>query len=387
MIDKIKNLGQIYTPLDIVKLMFGLSTNDGDILEPSCGDGAFSEYIRNHSDRFITSYEIDPVNRKRGVIIGDFFDINENQKYSTIIGNPPYVSFKNIIKSTLDKIQSKNYLNSFDIRSNLYLFFIRKCIQHLEYKGEIIFITPRDFIKATSSSKLNNLIYQLGTITHWLEYGDDVLFKGYSPTVVIWRFQKDNFSRETKTKDGTRQFSLTDGQISFTNNVNTIKFSDLFFVKVGAVSGLDSVFTSDKGNQQFVCSFTKKTGNLKTMFYNIKHDDLLPFKSKLINRKIKKFDENNWWQWGRSLYESNLPRIYVNCKTRDNKPFFLNNCNYYDGSVLAIFPKKEINLQKALDLLNSVDWNELGFKVGGRLFFNQKSLENTNLPQEFSELI
>ena len=35
--------------------------------------------------------------------------------------------------------------------------------------------------------------------------------------------------------------------------------------------------------------------------------------------------------------------------------------------------------------LNSVDWDDLGFKVGGRLVFSQKSLENTYLPDFFCE--
>ena len=116
------------------------------------------------------------------------------------------------------------------------------------------------------------------------------------------------------------------------------------------------------------------------MFYNIKHEDLVQFKDKLINRKIKNFNEDNWWHWGRGLYESDSNRIYVNCKTRDSKPFFTHDCKYYDGSVLAIFPKIDMNINKAIDYLNSVDWSELGFKVGGRLCFTQKSLENIYLP-------
>lgn len=382
--DKIKNFGQVYTPENIVKLMFHLSKNDGDILEPSSGDGAFTKWINNNSDRKITSIEIDPDNKQPYFIIMDFFDYDENIKYSTIIGNPPYVSFKNICKDTLSKIQSKLYLNSYDNRTNLYIHFIRKCVEHLKDNGEMILITPREFIKATSSIKLNNFLYESGTITDWYEYGDDVVFKGYSPTVVIWRFEKNNFSRKTITNEGTKEFKLNDGQISFTNGDNMIRFSDLFFVKVGAVSGMDEVFTNENGNQSFVCSFTKKTGELKKMFYNIKHTDLLVYKDKLISRKIKKFNEDNWWQWGRGLYESNSDRIYVNCKTRDNKPFFINEHKYYDGSVLAIFPKKYMDLEKASDFLNNVDWNELGFKVGGRLCFTQKSLENVYLPNFFN---
>jgi len=385
--DKIKNLGQVYTPENIVDIMFNLSKNDGGILEPSAGDGAFTRFIKSKSDRDITSIEIDPDNNQLDFIIMDFFEYDENIKFPTIIGNPPYVSFKNITKTTLELIHSKSYLNLYDNRTNLYIHFIRKCVEHLEDNGEMILITPREFIKATSSIKLNNFIYENGTITDWYEYGDDIVFKGYSPTVVIWRFEKNNFTRTTNTNQGVKQFRINDGQITFSNSEKLVKLSDLFFVKVGAVSGMDDVFTSEMGNQHFVCSFTNKTGKLKKMFYNTKSDYLKQFKEKLINRKIKKFNEGNWWQWGRGLYESSSDRIYVNCKTRNLNPFFMNDCKYYDGSVLAIFPKFDINLKDATDYLNGIDWSELGFKVGGRLCFTQKSLENVYLPISFKSLI
>jgi adenine-specific DNA-methyltransferase len=384
--DKVKNLGQVYTPENIVSIMFNLSTTNDSILEPSAGDGAFTRYIKCNSDRVITSIEVDLDNYSEDFIIMDFFDYDEGNKYSTIIGNPPYVSYKNISKDTLTKIQNKDYLNSYDNRTNLYLYFIRKCVEHLEDGGEIIMITPREFIKATSSIKLNNFLYDNGSITDWYEYGDNNIFKGYNPTVAVWRYEKNNFSRITKTNDGEKKFNLINGQFSFTNNENNVKFSDLFFVKVGAVSGMDDIFTSDNGNQEFVCSYSKKTGGLKKMIFNTKHEDLLQYKDILMSRKIKKFNEGNWWKWGRGLYESSSERVYVNCKTRDSKPFFTNNCKYYDGSVLAIFPKKSIDIFKTIDLLNSVDWDGLGFKVGGRMCFTQKSLENIYLPNIFNSL-
>lgn len=384
--DKIKNLGQVYTPENIVEQMFNLSERTGTILEPSAGDGAITTWIKNNSDRKVISIEIDPDNKKDDFIIMDFFDYDENNKFPTIIANPPYVSFKNIFHDTLKKIQANCYLNSYDNRTNLYIHFIRKCVEHLEDNGELILITPREFIKATSSIKLNNFLYETGTITNWYEYGDNIVFKGFNPTVVVWRFEKSNFSRKTKTNEGEKQFNVKDGQITFSNEQNLIRLGDLFLIKVGAVSGMDDIFTNANGNQLFVCSFTHKTGELKRMFYNVKDGELLKHKDALINRRIKKFNEDNWWQWGRGLYESNSERIYVNCKTRNPKPFFKHDCKYYDGSVLAIFPKIDLDIDKAINYLNNVNWNELGFKVGGRLCFTQKSLQNVYLPDDFKSL-
>lgn len=384
--NKVKNLGQVYTPPNVVEFMMSLSKNDGNILEPSAGEGAFSNYIKENIDRELVSIEFDPDNFRDDFIIMDFFEYSTDNKFPTIVGNPPYVSFKNIVDSTYNLIRSTNYLSGYDNRTNLYIHFIRKCVEHLEDGGEMILITPREFIKATSAIRLNNFLFENGTITDWYEYGDEVVFKGYSPTVVVWRYEKGNFCRNTKTNSGNRKFNLNDGQITFSAEDNNFKFNDLFFVKVGAVSGADNLFVSPNGNVDFVCSYTKKNNELKKMFFNVFHNDLLVHKEKLMERKMKKFNDDNWWHWGRGLYESDAERIYVNCKTRDTKPFFTNSCKYYDGSVLAIFPKTKIDINLAIDMLNSVNWDDLGFKVGGRLCFTQKSLENVNLPSNFEIL-
>jgi adenine-specific DNA-methyltransferase len=58
------------------------------------------------------------------------------------------------------------------------------------------------------------------------------------------------------------------------------------------------------------------------MIYNTKDPSLFKYKKELIERKIKKFDENNWYMWGRGYCESKKNRIYVNGKTRQKNPFF-----------------------------------------------------------------
>ena len=119
------------------------------------------------------------------------------------------------------------------------------------------------------------------------------------------------------------------------------------------------------------------------MFYNIYDKALLEYKDRLIKRKIKKFDETNWFMWGRNYYQSDNARIYVNCKTRNKKPFFTHKCKAYDGSVLAIFPKFTCDIDEVCEMLNKVDWNELGFVCDGRFLFSQKSLESSVLPDNF----
>jgi adenine-specific DNA-methyltransferase len=106
------------------------------------------------------------------------------------------------------------------------------------------------------------------------------------------------------------------------------------------------------------------------------HEYLLKHKEVLINRKIKKFNENNWFEWGRKIYFTEKEKIYVNTKTRDLKPFFTHNSNFFDGSLLCLEPKENININEWVNILNNLDWDSLGFKVGGRLVFGQRTLTN-----------
>ena len=373
---EVENLGQVFTPINIVNRMISLIENGNRILEPSCGDGIFSNEL-NKKFKNVISIEFDSYHCPDYALNMDFFDYGVNEKFDTIITNPPYVCGKKIIKDTLSKINSNIITHG---KSNLYLYFIEKCINHLSENGEIIFITPREFIKNTSSYKLNKYLYDLGTITDWYEFGDEVIFKGYSPSVVIFRFEKNNFSRKTKTNNGIMNFIYSNGQLLFLESMlEGKKLGDLFHIKVGGVSGMDNIFAEESGNTKFVCSYTAQTGQLKTFHYNIINDYLISKKDIIIKRKIKKFDENNWWTWGRDFYKSNRRRIYVNSKTRNVNPFFIHECKNYDGSVLALIPKNdsiEDSIEIYLNRLNSTDWLNLGFKVGGRFIFSQKTLEN-----------
>lgn len=374
----IKEFGQVFTSEKIVKQMLNLRKNNEKVLEPSCGNGSFFNQIKN-----CVGIEIDKNIAPRNSLIMDFFDYSIENKFETIIGNPPYVRFQDINNNTKNKLD----MNLFDERSNLYLFFIYKCIQHLTNNGELIFIVPRDFLKATSSIKLNQYIYKNGTITDIIDFGDKKIFSNACPNCIIFRFEKNNFSR--KTTDG-KIFSCINGQLLFTTTKYDIMFSELFFVKVGAVSGADKYFINDNGNKDFVYSKTCKTGKTRKMFYNINSPFLLQYKSELLKRKMKNFNEKDWFTWGRKYYDSQENRIYVNAKTRNTHPFFFHQCKAYDGSVLAIFPKFKTTEKECVEIakeLNKVDWTELGFVCNGRFIFSQKSLENTILPDFFQKYL
>ena len=361
----IATLGQVFTPDWVVEAMLDLRQHQGRILEPSAGDGAFMRRL----ERSAVGIEIDKrCSSDSRVRRQDFFAHDTEQKYETVIGNPPYVRFQDIRPDT------KQMLNTemFDCRSNLYLFFIWKSIDHLTDGGELIFITPRDFLKATSAVELNRRLYEEGSFSHFQELGDQKVFGEFAPNCAIWRWVKGRRARKIA---GGSVFRYSNGQAWF-GAASDGRLGDDFEVKVGAVSGADRIFSDDeRGCTDFVCSRTRQTGETRRMIYNRPDPALEPYKQELLGRRIRQFSEHNWWEWGRKFPEREGPRIYVNAKTRHEAPFFVSEVQAFDGAVLALFPKNGFDLEEAAQQLNETHWGELGFVCDGRLMFTQRSLE------------
>jgi adenine-specific DNA-methyltransferase len=383
-IRNIEQLGQVFTPPKVVAFMLDLCQNKGRALEPSAGDGAFFELLKaRHAD--CVGIEIDPQVAPAGSEVRDFFDYPLSEQFDTIIGNPPYVRFQDVAVDTRKRLKS----DLFDGRSNLFLFFIEKCVRHLKPGGELVFIVPRELIKLTAAKKLNAWLYEQGSITHFYETGDTRVFDEHTPNCAIFRFEKGRSDHQMA--DG-RRFVEVDGQLMFLRDDYSVRFADVFAVKVGAVSGADQIYTHPKGNMEFVCSKTVETGETRRMLYGIKHPHLDKHKDELLARRVKTFDESNWWQWGRAFPINLHPRIYVNGRTRKPEPFFLHDCNSFDGAVLALFTKNQRmsrrDLIECTMLLNKeVDWQQLGFVCDGRFLFTQRSLQTSLLPEKFARFL
>jgi adenine-specific DNA-methyltransferase len=393
---EVETFGQVFTPPVVVDAMLALVRNRGRCLEPACGDGAFLARLPPGS----VGIEIDPRHAPAGARVMDFFGLRESERFATIIGNPPYVRYQDIAPATRARLSAEH----FDGRSNLYLFFIEKCVRHLDPGGELVFITPRDFLSVTSAQRLNRLLHAAGTITDFIDLGDLRVFAGATPNCAIWRFVRGDLSHSTRyaalgANDGladlvaprweTRQFVENGGQLRFPREAAALVLADIAFVRVGAVSGADSIYADVKhGKRDFVCSATRANGQTRRMIWVDPGEPppavLLPHKRRLLARRVQPFNETNWWHWGRGYHQSERPRVYVNGKTRLAQPFFVHDCLHYDGAVLAIFPHDpEVDARELAAALNEVDWAAAGFVCAGRHLFTQRSLEHAPLPDAF----
>ena len=380
--------GQFFSKNPVIRnVIQSLIANKGTIMEPSVGEGDLIFGLESKEPVLI---DFKPKVREINnipVIEMDFFSYPIENKFNTIIGNPPFVKYKFLDDSVKKNIKhyefnKKTNPNGYNKKSNLYYFFIHKCIEQLEDNGELIFITPKEFMYNVGAITLRNFMFQNGTITHFVDCGEKKLFTDASvPSLCIFRFQKGTFLRETKfwetiesyvSKDEyvIKPMKISNDQFCFCDEDDTNTLSDFFDVKVGVVSGLDGFYETDRVEDGvYIHKFRTNSGYKNYYFFdqindiNLVPEDIrllfLSNKNKLKNRKIKKYTDNDWWKYGavRNLENmlSDKNRIYVAPKTRLTNPFFMGQPNeLYSGSLLGIFPKKDnVDLEKSIIFFNS----------------------------------
>tara|TARA_B110000495_G_C23014521_1_gene600581 strand:- start:847 stop:2049 length:1203 start_codon:yes stop_codon:yes gene_type:complete len=374
-----KEKGQFFTTDETLKkYVFEFIQNKPNIiLEPSIGRGDLILHILDKMSNIkFDMYEIDANIKllenidKEKIIYGDFLKQKLNKKYDTIIGNPPYVKTN---------------------KGNLYISFIEKCYKLLKKNGELIFIIPSNFFKLTSSVKLLNEMLEKGTFTHIFHPQREDLFENASIDVIIFRYCKDkNLTNEVQYNNSIKYLINSNGTITFSDNNhnNTKCISDYFDIYVGIVSGKDEVYKNKEfGNIQVLNGKDKKEDFIYINEFPTDNEELnnylLENKDKLMERRIKKFNENNWFEWGAprniKTIKNNLNKecIYIYNLTRNKEVAFLEKVQYFGGSLLMLLPKdnKKLYLQEFIDMFNNDNFKN-NYMYSGRFKIGHRQLCN-----------
>ena len=350
------------------------------LLEPSFGAGhlliKFLEYNLNYD---MECYEIDntikPIvnfNEHQNINYCDFTKKNISYKFKTIIGNPPY------IKKT---------------DCNLYIKFIDICYDLLDDNGELIFIIPSDFIKLTSASNLINKMITNGSFTNFLFPNNEKLFNNANIDIMIFRYEKNLISNNTIVNNINKIYNTHNNIITFSDTpiIGTL-LNTLFNVYVGMVSGKDEVYKVDFGNTNILCDKNK----LEKFIYIEKfpcedekiNEYLINNKGNLLNRRIKKFNDNNWFLWGAPRNIKNINKnlgkkcIYVKNMTRSNEVAFIDTVKLFGGSLICLIPKNEIEddlLKKIVKYLNSEKFKS-NYLYSGRFKIGHRQITNIIIP-------
>jgi len=382
---KIKhNLGQYFTTNNELKnkIFEFILNNPSTILEPSIGRGDLITFILNKLP-YITfdMYEIDTKIKlldkiqKDKVIHGDFMTQTITKTYKTIVGNPPYVRTK---------------------KGNLYIDFTEKCYNLLDDNGELIFIVPSDFLKLTSASKLLNVMMTNGTFTHIFHNHNEKMFENASIDVIVFRYCKNSLiDKKVLYNDKLLYITNSNGLITFgeEKNNNISMFQDYFDIYVGLVSGNGDVYKNEElGNIEVLNGEDKVDKYIYIENYPCENENinkyLLENKKVLIERGIRKFNENNWFEWGAprniAAINANLGKdcIYIYNLTRKPNVSFLGKVTYFGGGLIMLKPKKNCNLSSIVSYINSNAFKD-NFIFSGRFKIGHRQISNSYIPSEY----
>lgn len=201
MADKNK-YGQYFTISLIADFMVSLISHNRDckILEPSCGKGVFLESLSKYGFVNLNAYEIDKSLKSNYDFVKykSFLSVPTTEKYSVVIGNPPYIRWKNLEKELKLELENnslwKKYFNSLCD----YLFiFILKSIEHLELNGELIFICTEYWMNTTHSATLRNYMCKHGYFSEIYHFKETPLFEKVTASFVVFRYVKSRAKRDS----------------------------------------------------------------------------------------------------------------------------------------------------------------------------------------------
>ena len=378
------NLGQYFTThTELKEKVFEFILNDpSNILEPSIGQGDLITFITDKIPSItFDMYEIDTKIKlldkiqKDKVIYGDFMTQTITKTYKTIVGNPPYVRTK---------------------KGNLYIDFTEKCYNLLDDNGELIFIVPSDFLKLTSASNLLDVMMTNGTFTHIFHPNNEKMFENASIDVIIFRYCKNSLiEKKVLYNDKLLYIINSNGLITFgeEKNNNSVMFQDYFDIYVGLVSGKEEVYKNEElGNIEVLNGEDIMDKYIYIEDYPCDDENinkhLSHHKKELIERRIRKFNENNWFEWGAprniTTINTNLGKdcIYIYNLTRKQNVSFLGKINYFGGGLIMLKPKKKCNLNNIVSYINSNTFKD-NFMFSGRFKIGHRQICNSYIPSEY----
>ncbi len=164
----LRNKGQFWTPSWVAEAMVSYVAEKANLIfDPATGRGAFFEallklnkknisYFGTDIDRDVLADEIYN-NENCFVEERDFIKNPPQRKFTSIVGNPPYIRHHRIDEKT--KLILKNLALSItgitiDGRAGYHIYFFIQALNHLEVNGRLAFIMPADTCEGAFATKL-----------------------------------------------------------------------------------------------------------------------------------------------------------------------------------------------------------------------------------------
>jgi len=355
--------GQYFTPEVVADFMIELAdlSVNSTILEPSCGEGVFLKLIERKGFKNITAFEIDEnlAQEYTGVRYESFVSAKIDEKYDLIIGNPPYIRWKNLEAELKHELSNNPIWNKhFNSLCDYLYIFILKSIDLLKENGQLIFICPEYWMNTTHSLSLRNYMVSNGYFEEIYHFNETPIFEKVTVSIVIFKFVK---SKEKSKKIKVAKFYAN--QKLTIETLNKLKsqevFKDAEYLKVSQFKNNERwLLQSDEVREELSVlennCLKKKQESLLNLFNEQRLEfhtigDFCDIGNGLVSGLDKAFQVN-----GHFLNEQEKRATIDVVKAKDLKPFFAESITKYiyikdgleESEFLQLYPNFYAHFQK-----------------------------------------
>lgn len=450
--ERTKKKCQVFTPKDIVSEMLQLVAkqeclHNKKILEYAAGSGNILEYIVRRSieeqqelgielpkikrnlENNVIGYELDSElyekclsriddianqyglkNVKWQLYNEDFLRAKIKDKFHFIIGNPPYINYRDIDKENRNYL--KNTFNACSAGKFDYCYaFIEKTMQCLEIKGKMVHLVPNNIFKNVFAEELRKML--LRDIVLIRDYSDINIFNGILTSSCIFVSQNNCAVDSIEYMKGNNKVIVNKEFLGMkwifddvVDSRNFVKFGDYFKASICVATQLNEAFIVD---DEIVQKYSLEEGLLKKavspkslrekkqkwIIFPYKYADgiLRRLKSEEFERhrniakylghfreRLDRRDSDSsakWYEFGRSqaLRNLNQSKLLISTVFTEKVRIYQLDKDTVPYSGIYIVPIANNNLEVAMKVLQSSSFKEYVHRIG--ISVNGKSIRIT----------
>src|SRR5574343_52988 len=300
-----KNTGSYYTPEYLARFITDRVFNSirhktaVSVLEPSVGDGAFISEIARETDvniklcaTDINKQELQTAKgkwkrKKASFVHEDFLTFEPKQKFSIVIGNPPYVKKNLMSQEQIDicnEIHKKELSSSITIK-NIWTSFVIKATKLLKKDGILAYVLPSELLQVKFAEEIREFLKKNFERIEIFTFNDLMFDCKGQDTVVLIAYKKHEEKGEFFTNIDSSEslvnnnFTLqknnllVDSNVKWTHHflskeelefIETLRnklltINDYCFTKPGIVTAANDYFiiSDKKANELNISKFTK----------------------------------------------------------------------------------------------------------------------------------